>query len=57
MTNYGRGRTNQTIHLKDKELKSFGACGQSAAASVGIEHAQIITCKSCLKRIAKEQGK
>lgn len=57
MTNYGRGRTEQTVHLKDKELKSFGACGQSAAAAVGIEFAQIITCKNCLKRIAKEQGK
>jgi hypothetical protein len=57
MTNYGRGRTNQTIHLKDKDLKHFSACGHSCAAAVGIEYAQIIDCKKCLKRIAKEQSK
>jgi hypothetical protein len=54
-TAYGRGRSRGgELHLKHPEFKYSAACGADTVQSISIHYASAITCKSCLKIIARK---
>jgi hypothetical protein len=53
MTNYGRGRSCEKVHLESPGNRHWGACGSYAERAVSADAAVAITCKRCLKFLAK----